>query len=584
MPRHPRNTAWNVLTKDQHDEVGDDFSKENFEDGSGSRQVVPRTDDTFTLHNSDHPGMVLVTNPLTDTNYLSWKRAMVIALGAKTKLGFVNGSVPRPEPDSPQFEQWKKIDYMLYSWILNSLSRDLVDAFLYADSAQALWEEIEQRYGQSNGPLLFQLQKEIATVQQGTNTVAAYFTKLKRLWDEYASLVPLPPCTCGSSKLLADLDTNTKLMQFLMGLNDSYENVRSQILLIDPLPNVNRAYSMIQRVERQRTVQNQFPDTMNNAAMFTRAPSGGRGGMSRGGHSSTPWTGGRGRGYNRLSKEDKAKLLCEHCQEHGHLMQNCFKLHGYPDWYKTFREQQKLKGFGRSAANMVDTVDDKQELNREVRRDASLADISNLIRQEFTKLMGAKTQSGLQASGEELVNHAHFTDSAGIMLSHATHYALTSIESIDAGSWILDSDASRHMCAYPNQMTNIVHLAKPISILLPDGTTTSVTETGFVKLTDTLILNDVLLVPKFKYNLLSVAQLIQQSNLKCVFLPSSYILRDLGTNQSSRQEFKLILPEILRAPVEAPLRLIHSGSIRFKSKVKALLVERRKSVVHIFEA
>ena len=32
------------------------------------------------LHNSDHPGMVLVTAPLTDSNYLTWSRSMKIAL------------------------------------------------------------------------------------------------------------------------------------------------------------------------------------------------------------------------------------------------------------------------------------------------------------------------------------------------------------------------------------------------------------------------------------------------------------------------------------------------------------------------
>ncbi|KAL0369047.1 UNVERIFIED_CONTAM: Retrovirus-related Pol polyprotein from transposon RE1 [Sesamum calycinum] len=39
-----------------------------------------------------------------------------------------------------------------------------------------------------------------------------------------------------------------------MGLNDEYDNVRSQILVTEPLPSVNRAYSMILRVERQRKV------------------------------------------------------------------------------------------------------------------------------------------------------------------------------------------------------------------------------------------------------------------------------------------------------------------------------------------
>ena len=49
------------------------------------------TDRSLALHNSDHPGMILVTAPLTGSNYLIWSRSMKIALIAKQKLGFVNG-------------------------------------------------------------------------------------------------------------------------------------------------------------------------------------------------------------------------------------------------------------------------------------------------------------------------------------------------------------------------------------------------------------------------------------------------------------------------------------------------------------
>lgn len=38
-----------------------------------------------------------------------------------------------------------------------------------------------------------------------------------------------------------------------------------------------------------------------------------------------------------MSKEDRQKLRCTHCNE-------CFRLHGYPDWYKELkRGQEKAK-------------------------------------------------------------------------------------------------------------------------------------------------------------------------------------------------------------------------------------------------
>ena len=43
-------------------------------------------------------------------------------------------------------------------------------------------------------------------------------------------------------------------MQLLMGLNESYNTVRSNILMMTPLPNVRQAYSLLVQEEMQRQV------------------------------------------------------------------------------------------------------------------------------------------------------------------------------------------------------------------------------------------------------------------------------------------------------------------------------------------
>lgn len=43
-----------------------------------------------------------------------------------------------------------------------------------------------------------------------------------------------------------------KLLQFLMGLNDSYEQTQGQSLMFVPIPSVNQAYSMMIERESQR--------------------------------------------------------------------------------------------------------------------------------------------------------------------------------------------------------------------------------------------------------------------------------------------------------------------------------------------
>ena len=43
-------------------------------------------------------------------------------------------------------------------------------------------------------------------------------------------------------------------MKFLMGLNDSFSQVRTQALLMDPLPSLNKVYALLIQEEKQRTV------------------------------------------------------------------------------------------------------------------------------------------------------------------------------------------------------------------------------------------------------------------------------------------------------------------------------------------
>ncbi|GKV47881.1 hypothetical protein SLEP1_g54736 [Rubroshorea leprosula] len=55
---------------------------------------IDQYNNPFYLHPSDNPGNMLVSTPLTDDNYATWRRAVIIALTAKNKLSFVDGNLP----------------------------------------------------------------------------------------------------------------------------------------------------------------------------------------------------------------------------------------------------------------------------------------------------------------------------------------------------------------------------------------------------------------------------------------------------------------------------------------------------------
>ena len=43
-------------------------------------------------------------------------------------------------------------------------------------------------------------------------------------------------------------------MQFLIGLNEEYNHSKDQIPMMDPLPSINKVYSLVLKIEKQRMV------------------------------------------------------------------------------------------------------------------------------------------------------------------------------------------------------------------------------------------------------------------------------------------------------------------------------------------
>ncbi|GJS07455.1 retrovirus-related pol polyprotein from transposon TNT 1-94 [Tanacetum coccineum] len=256
--------------------------------------------DPLYIASFDHPRMVLTNTLFNGTNFHGWNRNVRMALGAKLKLGFIDGSCPKPE---------------------------LSDAFLYAQSACELWKEIAERYGQSNRPLIYQLERELSKITQGNLTIASFFNKLKKCWDELQNINGLPTCDCGRMReCTCDVfgkvllrDSNSKLIQFLIKLNDDYESVRSQILAMDPLPTVNKAYYIVQQIEKHKQVTNHpFEPTTFFANLNNKE-------------------GNNGRKDNRGSRNDgknDEKRFCTGYNQEGHTVDQCFEKIGYPDWYK----------------------------------------------------------------------------------------------------------------------------------------------------------------------------------------------------------------------------------------------------------
>lgn len=205
---------------------------------------------------SDHPGFQLVTVPLDESNWIAWKSAIEVALGCKFKLGFIDGSLCAPPATDPLYRHWRRADCLVVSWLKNSISKSLIRAFAHINTSRELWIELEEQYGRIHGAHILHLRRRFVNLQQGTLTVAQYYTELLSIWRDLMSIDPYPKCSIEATRILAERDDRNLLIQFLMGLNDEYSSSCNQILLLDPLPSVRKAYGMICNVESQKYLMN----------------------------------------------------------------------------------------------------------------------------------------------------------------------------------------------------------------------------------------------------------------------------------------------------------------------------------------
>ncbi|KAE8720139.1 hypothetical protein F3Y22_tig00109916pilonHSYRG00111 [Hibiscus syriacus] len=232
---------------------------------------------SYYLHQSENPGMILVSQLLFNDNFHSWKRSMILALSAKNKLGFVDSSIQAPDPSMVnQFNAWTRANNLVNSWLLNSVSKDIAASLLYHTTTAEIWKDL---------------------------------------------LCSCLQCNYGGVQRMLAEHQQEQVIQFLMRLNESYDHIRGQILLMGPLPPISKVFSLIVQEENQRNIQSSHPISEPTFSIKSRLGTNAR----------------------------KNRPLCSHCNLLGHTKGRCYKLIGYPPSYNSKNWSSSTSSRGKSS-------------------------------------------------------------------------------------------------------------------------------------------------------------------------------------------------------------------------------------------
>lgn len=398
--------------------------------------------------------------------------------------------------DEVKSEAWDTCNSMIISWILASVSDSIKQSIMFVNSSYQIWIELEKRFSLTNGSRKYKLNKELYETKQNGKKISEYYTRMKIIWEELESLHTLPTITTITTEVNAFLTSlnkqmeEHKLFQFLNGLDDEYGPQRSQHLMMKILPSVEIACSHLEQEESQRTLFNHIKEESEYLAMFSKGS-----GSTSGG-------------------------VCTTCGKAGHLADNCWTVVGYPSWHA--KSQQKgafHKGKGKVTTVNNNKWGNKNKSVANVRSNQSESGVSTTSStNQFTvqQIEALLRMLPRQSAGEtdDEIDHAY-----GGMVSC---YFAESVEN----EWIIDSGASDHMTGDFSAIHDAVKRKNNPQINLPTGQTSNISHFGNVKLGNKLSLKNVLYVPSFKHNLISVNKLLHDSHSKVLFYPEFCIIQD----------------------------------------------------------
>uniref|UniRef100_A0A2N9FBY0 GAG-pre-integrase domain-containing protein n=1 Tax=Fagus sylvatica TaxID=28930 RepID=A0A2N9FBY0_FAGSY len=394
---------------------------------------------------------------LDGDNYSLWAQGMCSFLKGRKLWLYVTGQryPPTQQKDETEdafalrLEDWDGVNHQIITWLRNTSTPSV------------------------NGAREHHLMVTLYQLRQDPGErITAFHSRMRFLWDQLAASEPVIK-SVSDAKLVSTHRERTRLHQFLMGVLDDFESVRSQLLNRSPLPTVNQAVNDLVREEtRLKSHRSSQPHTTVLATPVSVDP--------------TVTAPPKGHDKRRSNKKN-SHLICAFCKHRGHTIDQC---------------------------NMRARI---------LQRSAALTASESVPSSDVTPFdpVSLTTPTYSIADLQALFNQVQVPSSS------ASNPALSVTPGISS-EWFLDSACCNHMTDNPHLTSAHTPPVLP-TITTADGSAMTVSHVGSIS-TPNLSVSDVFCVPKLHLNLLSVGQLTELG-LNLFFSSRGCLVQDSRTGQ-----------------------------------------------------
>ncbi|KAL4376722.1 hypothetical protein GQ457_02G030140 [Hibiscus cannabinus] len=427
---------------------------------------------------------------LTESNFLLWKQQIVLTIRGLGLEGYLDGSTKAPaqivknrageDVLNPNYLQFLKQDSSLASWLLSTISPNILPKLVGAETTASIWEAVTKSYSSLSTTKVMNLHCRLRSMKKGSQSMHEYIMAIKHTCDLLAA--------CRSP--ISDVE---HIATILNGLPIEYEPSIAAITASKESYTVDNIVSILIDAETRMEDTSSFPIGVNYTRAVTTANNEEAG--------NTDFNNTRSVATNSSRFKGRPRPQCQLCGKLGHLVDRC--------WH---RFDQNFKGVASQQIHSRSST--KAQVNACSCCSHSTTEVA------YSPFVNSSTNDVVQDDNPEMdvqVNSLMVEDGS-------TAYS----------KWFPDSGATHHVTTSANSLHNKAPYAGKGKVHLGDGTSLDINHIGTSIINSDsrlLYLDQVLYVPQIKKNLLSVAKFAKDNVVFFEFHAQHCYVKDSNTKE-----------------------------------------------------